>query len=244
MFTRKSVLESGILRGMVDIHSHLLPGVDDGAQNIGLSREICDVYKEVGISKVFCTPHIMATMPTNNTQSLTDHFNLFSKEDMGIEFRLAAEYMLDEGFVETTASDGGMLSYDGKHVLAEVFRRGLFADVSDMLFGIIDNGYMPVLAHPERYINYSPADIEAIKERGILFQLNLPSLTDYYGEVIGRRARAFFEEGLYDFVATDFHGTAQLKFISALHLDSIGMKALERLLENNHTLWDGKLINR
>lgn len=237
MSNTKSVLESGILRGMVDIHSHLLPGVDDGAQSIELSREICAVYKEVGISKAFCTPHIMATMPNNNIKGLTERFNLFLQEDIDMEFRLAAEYMLDERFAEAVALDGEMLTYDGKHVLTEVFRRGLFPDVSEVLFGIIDNGYMPILAHPERYINHTPADIDAIKERGMLFQLNLPSLTDYYGEVIGQRARTFLAEGLYDFVATDFHGTAQLKFIAALRLDPKGMKALERLLENNHSLW-------
>lgn len=236
MFGKKSVLESGILRGMVDIHSHILPGIDDGSKTMESSREICDVYHQVGIRKVFCTPHIMASMPQNNIESLTDRFNGFSKEDMGIEFRLAAEYMLDERFAEAT-SDGRMLSYDGKYVLTEVFRRGLFADISDVLFGIIENGYMPILAHPERYIHYSRADFHAIKEKGILFQLNMPSLTDYYGEVIGQRARELFEEGLYDFVATDFHGVAQLQYISSLVLDNQDLHRLEKLIDNNNSLW-------
>lgn len=236
MSNKKSVVESGLLRGMLDIHSHILPGVDDGAKNIALSREICDVYHQVGIERAFCTPHIMATMPDNNIKNLTNSFAEFVKEDMGIEFRLGAEYMIDDRFAEATA-DGKMLSYDGKYVLIEVPRRGLFADISELLFGIIDKGYMPILAHPERYIYYSPDDIRVIKEKGMLFQLNMPSLADYYGEVIGQRARDLFDQGLYDFVATDFHGTAQLQYISALELDSKRMQVLEKLIENNNSLW-------
>lgn len=234
--SKKNLLESGILKGMLDIHSHILSGVDDGAQDLESSRKICDVYREVGIERAFCTPHIIASLPQNNVKSLEESFGRFKQHDLGIEFRLAAEYMIDGRFVEAT-SGPEMLSYDGKYVLIETPRRGLFADIKDLLFGVIEKGYMPVLAHPERYIYYTPEEITAIKEKGILFQLNIPSLADYYGEHIGQRARYFFDNGMYDLVGTDFHGPEQLKFISPLSLDAKGMRILERLVENNESLW-------
>ncbi|MEG2281966.1 MAG: CpsB/CapC family capsule biosynthesis tyrosine phosphatase [Rikenellaceae bacterium] len=235
-FSKRNIVASGILSSMIDIHSHILYGVDDGAQKAESSKAIFDVYKEMGITKIFCTPHIKLSMPDNDPQSLKQKFELFKIEFPNMEMRLAAEYMLDECFSHMT-EDKEILSYDGEHVLVELYRRNTLEEIYDKLFGIVVKGYTPVLAHPERYLSFSMRDLLTIKDRGVLFQLNMPSLTDYYGEVVGRRSKEFFDADIYDFVATDFHDVSQMYHILSLTTGRKDRKRFEKLIDNNRSLW-------
>lgn len=233
---KKSILKTGIFEGMVDIHSHILPCVDDGVRSLKNSLEMIDIYKKMGVSKVFCTPHIKASMPQNTKQSLTDSFVEYTQNNLGIELRLAAEYMLDDHFSKFASADG-MLSFDGEHVLVEISRRSRLLDIYEMLFGLIVDGYTPILAHPERYLYLTKDDLYAIKDRGVLFQLNIPSLSNYYGKNIGKRAKLLFEDGFYDFAATDFHNEEQFCYIASLCLASREIDKLGAIIQNNSSLW-------
>lgn len=152
-FRRKQTLaESGILRGMTDYHSHLLPGVDDGVQTAEDSLEILRLYEQLGIREVWFTPHIMEDIP-NTTAGLRNRFEQFQKQYTGnIHLHLAAEYMLDNLFKERLAHrDLLPIGEEGNHLLVETSYFNPPMDLYGMMEKIKSAGFIPVLAHPERY---------------------------------------------------------------------------------------------
>lgn len=185
-FQRKQTLaESGILRGMTDYHSHLLPGVDDGVQTADESLEILRLYEQLGIREVWFTPHIMEDIP-NTTAGLRSRFEQFKKCYTGnLRLHLAAEYMLDNLFKERLAHrDLLPIGEEGNHLLVETSYFNPPMDLYGMIEKIKSAGFIPVLAHPERYTYMGGKEYHRLKEAGVMFQSNLPSLVGGYGNPV------------------------------------------------------------
>lgn len=206
-FQRKQTLaESGILRGMTDYHSHLLPGVDDGVQTVEESLEILQLYEQLGIREVWFTPHIMEDIP-NTTSGLRNRFEQFQKRYTGnIRLHLAAEYMLDNLFKERLAHrDLLPIGEEGNHLLVETSYFNPPMDLYGMMEKIKSAGFIPVLAHPERYTYMGEKDYHRLKDAGVMFQSNLPSLVGMYGNLVKKKIEGLCSKNMINLYGTDTH---------------------------------------
>lgn len=206
-FRRKQTLaESGILRGMTDYHSHLLPGVDDGVQTAEDSLEILRLYEQLGIREVWFTPHIMEDIP-NTTAGLRNRFEQFKKQYTGnIHLHLAAEYMLDNLFKERLAHrDLLPIGEEGNHLLVETSYFNPPMDLYGMMEKIKSAGFIPVLAHPERYTYMGEKEYHRLKEAGVMFQSNLPSLVGGYGNPVKKKVEELYSKAMINLYGTDTH---------------------------------------
>ncbi|WP_418826084.1 tyrosine-protein phosphatase [Phocaeicola sp.] len=216
-FQKKQTLaESGILRGMTDYHSHLLPGVDDGVQTFEESLEILRLYEQLGIREVWFTPHIMEDIP-NTTAGLRSRFEQFQKRYTGnIRLHLAAEYMLDNLFKERLAHrDLLPIGEEGNHLLVETSYFNPPMDLYGMMEKIKSAGFIPVLAHPERYTYMGEKDYHRLKEAGVVFQSNLPSVTGSYGKQVLQNIRHLLVQKYTNIWGTDIHRLQILNSIVA-----------------------------
>ncbi len=203
---KQTLAESGILRGMTDYHSHLLPGVDDGVQTVEESLEILRLYEQLGIREVWFTPHIMEDIP-NTTAGLRSRFEQFQKYYTGnIRLHLAAEYMLDNLFKEQLAHrDLLPLGQEGNHLLVETSYFNPPMDLYGMIEKIKLAGFIPVLAHPERYTYMGGKEYHRLKEAEVMFQSNLPSLVGGYGNPVKKKVEELYSKAMINLYGTDTH---------------------------------------
>lgn len=203
---KQTLAESGILRGMIDYHSHLLPGVDDGVQTVEESLKILRLYEQLGIREVWFTPHIMEDIP-NTTAGLRSRFEQFQKSYTGnIRLHLAAEYMLDNLFKERLAHrDLLPIGEEGDHLLVETSYFNPPMDLYGMMEKIKSAGFIPVLAHPERYTYMGEKDYRRLKETGVMFQSNLPSLVGGYGNPVKKKVEELYSKAMINLYGTDTH---------------------------------------
>ena len=206
-FSKKySIASSGILQGLTDWHCHLLPGVDDGVQSMEESLQLLSSYGQHGIREVWLTPHIMEDCP-NSTESLRARFAELQSAYQGpITLHLASENMLDSLFEERLErGDLLPLGPEGRHLLVETSYYNPPYDFRNIFVRIRTKGYVPVLAHPERYIYMEREDYELLKQFNVAFQLNLASLLGMYGPDAKRKAKWLLENRYYRFSGTDTH---------------------------------------
>ena len=201
-----SIADSGILRGMTDCHSHLLPGVDDGVKTEEETWRILDEMERQGVRKVWLTPHIMEDMP-NETAALQQKFLSLKQKYQGkVELALAAEYMMDNLFEERLEKDDLLpLEEEKRYLLVETSYFNPPMGLLSILQRICKKGYYPLLAHPERYEYMQKKDYKALKEEHISFQLNVPSLNGVYGRHVQEKAEALLKAGMYDSIGSDTH---------------------------------------
>lgn len=214
---KQTLAESGILRGMTDYHSHLLPGVDDGVQTVEESLEILRQYEQLGIREVWFTPHIMEDIP-NTTVGLRNRFEQFQKRYTGnIRLHLAAEYMLDNLFKERLAHrDLLPIGEEGNHLLVETSYFNPPMDLYGMMEKIKSAGFIPVLAHPERYTYMLKCDYQKLHSKGILFQINLFSLVGYYGHGAQQKVKYLLDQQICHCCGTDIHAYQNIKVIRGI----------------------------
>lgn len=201
-----------ILDNLTDYHSHILPGVDDGITSMDESLRVLSLYEKAGIREVWLTPHIMEDVP-NTTDSLRKGFERLSNAYQGsIILHLASENMLDNLF-ETRLEKRDLLPLgrDGRHLLVETSYFNPPMALNNTLLRIKAKGYIPVLAHPERYLYMGKENYERLKALGVKFQLNLPSLVNAYGTEAQRNARFLLKKGMYDFTGLDTHSGNSLE---------------------------------
>lgn len=203
---KQTLAESGILRGMTDYHSHLLPGVDDGVQTVEESLEILRLYEQLGIREVWFTPHIMEDIP-NTTAGLRNRFEQFKKCYTGnIRLHLAAEYMLDNLFKERLAHrDLLPIGEEGNHLLVETSYFNPPMDLYGMMEKIKSAGFIPVLAHPERYTYMGGKEYHRLKEDGVMFQCNLSSFAGVYGVPVKKKVEELYAKAMINLYGTDTH---------------------------------------
>lgn len=223
-------ISSGLFIGRTDFHSHILPGVDDGVKTIGESIAILDRYEAMGIERVWLTPHIMEDVP-NNTADLRKRFDELRDAYSGnVELKLAAENMIDNLFVERLEADDLLpLGEKGDMLLVETSYFNPPQGLDEILERIVEKGYRPLLAHPERYRYMEPHHYATLKERGILLQLNLLSLTGFYGQQARDKSHFLAEKGYYDFLGSDIHRLAQADDLGRMTNQSRYRKQLDKI---------------
>ncbi|MDE6295231.1 MAG: capsular biosynthesis protein [Muribaculaceae bacterium] len=209
---KSPLISSGIMQGMTDWHSHILPGVDDGIQTRESALEVLKSYESMGVRKVWLTPHIMEDYP-NETADLRARFEELKSEWKGnIELRLAAENMLDNLFEERLeAGDLLPIGDDGRYLLVETSYYNPPYNFDELLERVFKAGYFPLLAHPERYRYMKEADYKRLKSRGVLFQTNVLSSVGGYGETARKKAEWLLKEGMIDAVGTDVHKLSRMQ---------------------------------
>ena len=206
----KSVLKDLIPDNHVDIHSHLLPGIDDGARTFADSLRLTKALQSFGITQIITTPHIIQHVWDNSQEdiealSITTKSNL-ETENILIPFKAAAEYLMDVQFVRLFQSKN-LLTLKDNYVLVEMSYINAPIQLYTILFDLQVAGYTPILAHPERYLFYQNNfdEYKKLKRAGCLFQLNLLSVVGYYGAQINKTAEKLLSQGLYDYVGSDVH---------------------------------------
>lgn len=214
IFKRRNSAGAGTLKGFVDWHCHILPGVDDGLQTMDESLQVLAEYERLGIAQVWLTPHIMEDIP-NTTAGLRASFaELQAAYKGGVQLHLAAENMLDALFEERLAArDLLPIGIRGDHLLVETSYFNPPMDLTGTLERIKSAGYRPILAHPERYIYMDEKDYKQLHGMGVEFQLNLPSLAGMYGTEARKKARRLGKLGLYAYSGTDLHRTSALRHL-------------------------------
>jgi tyrosine-protein phosphatase YwqE len=203
---RSSLLQSGLLQGMTDWHCHILPGVDDGVQTLDEALAVLAYYETLGIATVWLTPHIMEDMP-NKTADLRVRFEALKAAYHGsVVLHLASENMIDQLFDDRLkAGDLLPLGTDGRQLLVETSYFNPPMQFHRRLEAVKDQGLIPVLAHPERYVYMDMPDYEHLIQMGIRFQLNLVSLTGFYGRPAQKKAELLLRAGFYHLMGTDLH---------------------------------------
>lgn len=210
LFKSKPTLKDLIPNNYIDIHSHLLPGIDDGAKTFEDSLSLTQKLLSFGFTQFITTPHIIQHVWDNNLEQILANkaatVKELEKNDINIPFRAAAEYLMDDQFVRLFQS-GELLTLKDNYVLVEMSYINPPIHLYNILFDLKIAGYIPVLAHPERYLFYHNNFNEYIKlkKAGCLFQLNLLSIVGYYGNSITKIAENLLKKGMYDFVGSDVH---------------------------------------
>jgi tyrosine-protein phosphatase YwqE len=206
-----------------DMHSHLIPGIDDGAAEMEQSLDLLQKLEAAGFSKVITTPHISLDYFPNAESTilsgLDDLQKAASGHDINMEVHAAAEYMIDESLLEKLSSKKELLTLDGEHVLFEMGFVQEDRNLMQVIFEMQTRGYKPILAHPERYNFYVDAPIDILhklKDAGCLFQLNTIALSGYYGKHIKAFAEKLLKEGLYEFAGTDIHHERHLNALQSI----------------------------
>lgn len=218
---------SSLLTNFTDYHSHILPGVDDGVKKLEVSLKVLERYEQLGIVEVWCTPHIMEDIP-NTTAALKARFAELCEAYQGpVKLHLAAEYMMDALFEERLQqSDLLPLGDKGNRLLVETSYFTPPMDMDALLNQVKQKGYYPVLAHPERYVYMDRERYTALKDMGILFQLNLSSLGGAYGSEAKDKARWLLKHNYYNLAGSDLHSLHNMDYWSTR-----APRALRQLLQ-------------
>ena len=222
-----------------DIHSHILPGLDDGSPNVETSIDLLKSLSAAGINRFICTPHIIGDMYRNTPESINGALDILKSAciDHGLDTQIsaAAEYMLDDYFIELLRRKEPLLTLTGNYILTELSYSTLPGNLEQISFEINTSNYLPLMAHPERY-HYYQKNYDAyfrLKELGFLLQVNLLSLTGYYGTAVARAANFLFKNNLVDFVGTDLHHLNHLNALTAPRNREIFHKVLGDKVYNN-----------
>lgn len=209
-FKSKPVLKDLIPDNYIDIHSHLLPGIDDGSTAFAETLMLSQSMAAIGFTQFITTPHIMENVWDNTKNQIQTLEKItieeLKKNDLIAPFKAAAEYLMDDQFIRLYQS-GELLTLKDKYVLVEISYTNPPIHLYSIIFDLRVAGYIPVLAHPERYVyyHYNFNEYLKLKKAGCLFQLNLLSVVDYYGVGITKIAEKLLKKGLYDFVGSDIH---------------------------------------
>lgn len=224
-----------------DIHSHIIPGIDDGAKNIEESLNLAKGLVDLGYSKVVTTPHIMSDFYRNDSNiienGLVELNNVLKENNIDLNVEAAAEYYVDFDFRDKIEKER-LLTFGDNFILIEFSFIQPPKKLKDALFALQTNGYRPVLAHPERYI-YWHNDfkiLEELKERDILFQLNILSLIGIYSKEVTKIAEKLIQNKMIDWLGTDLHNQFQLKELKKLALKPSVIESIKDLNLLNKTL--------
>jgi len=226
-----------------DFHSHLIPGIDDGAKDMAHSLQLIRELSSLGYRKLITTPHIKSGQFDNTIaiirQGLDELKNELAKNDIDMPIVAAAEYYYDETFLQAIKDDN--LLHIGRHVLFEFSYAIPPTNIEEVVYELKARNYIPVLAHPERYLYYhSKLDrYEYLKTLGIHFQINLNSLVGYYSKPVENVAKYLSQEGLVDFVGSDTHHFKHTETLKKVFRES----AYKSLFDNNKILNDKLVID-
>ena len=223
-----------------DMHSHLIPGIDDGSDNVSTSISLINGLMELGYNRFITTPHIMWDMYKNNVSTIAAaHRQLqqaITENKLQVTTRAAAEYFMDDYFDNLVQTDSSLLTIRDKWVLVEISFASAPINFKNNIFQLMIKGYQPILAHPERYLYFAANKklYEELKYMGCFFQLNLLSLAGYYGKTSQELAHYLIKKNYIDFLGTDLHHHRHLE---TLRTSAQIMDPVKALLDT------GKILN-
>lgn len=220
-----------------DIHSHFIPGIDDGAKTLNDSMDLIRSMYNFGFRKLITTPHIMSDYYKNTPEIILSGLDKLRteilKEGIPIELEAAAEYYCDFSFYEKIGKEK-LLTFGNNYLLFEISYLNPPEILDDVIFKLQSNGYKPILAHPERY----PFWIDqfdkylTLKDKGVLLQLNINSLTGHYSPATKHLAEKMIEHRIIDFVGSDCHHSGHINLMKGALKSSFMSKLMneERIM--------------
>ena len=216
-----------------DLHSHLIPGIDDGSKSLEESIALLKRFQELGYSKVITTPHVMSDFYRNTPEiilsGLAEVKSAIEKEGLEIEIEAAAEYYLDDYFEDLIAKNN-LLTFGDNYILFELSFQNPPTRIKEVIFNLITGGYKPILAHVERYPFYFNEwdTLEDLRNRGTNFQLNINSLSGQYGPQVKKMGQDLINRNWIEVIGSDCHHMRHLDSINELrtnaHLHKISKK--------------------
>lgn len=238
-FKKKPFLRDLISDNHIDIHSHLLPGIDDGATTMEETEKLILSLQELGFKKFITTPHVMGEVWNNSRKQIEEKekstIQEFTIPMNSNSFKAAAEYMIDAEFKELFKKEK-LLTLKDNYVLVEISYLNPPIQLYDILFELQVAGYQPVLAHPERYnfYHHSISNYKKLKQAGCLFQLNMLSTTGYYGERVAIISDILLKNDLIDFIGSDIHHSR--------HIETIHKKIVLKNYEYLYPIFQNNLL--
>ncbi|MCF8297413.1 MAG: hypothetical protein K9J13_07730 [Saprospiraceae bacterium] len=220
-----------------DMHSHLIPGIDDGCQSMEESLGLIRKMSDLGFKKIITTPHIMQDMFKNTPEIINsglDKLRIAVKNaGIPVELEAAAEYLIDDGF-EEKLEKGNLLTFGKNYVLVELSFFAEHPNLSAIIFELQIAGYKVVLAHAERYTYYHEnfKKYQEFRDRNVYLQLNTISLGGYYSEETKNVAEKLIDNKMIDFLGTDMHN---YNYLTGLRLALI-QKYIKKAVETNNLL--------
>lgn len=221
-FFKKSQLPTDLSFIETDIHSHLLFGLDDGAENLEQSLYLIEKMASLGYKKLITTPHIHSDFHPNNPANILEKYaivnEVLQEKQIPIQLRASAEYMIDEGFMQLLENNMPLLTLFDNKILVEMSYLAESPFLGEAMFTLETKGFTPILAHPERYNFYHNNHNSYIdlKDKGYLFQLNTIALTGYYGSHVKRTAEKLLADNMYEYCGTDMHHKKHYHALSSI----------------------------
>ena len=241
IFNKKKFIADFIPHGYVDIHSHVIPGIDDGAKTLEDSMYLLKTLNNLGAEKLYVTPHTSAHIWPNTPEIIYDGLKslqaIIPEINTNMQLKAASEYLLDDSMLQKLDS-GSVLTYKDQTILVEFSYLNVPMNYQQVFFEIQLKGYTPILAQPERYsyFNNHPEVFKELKKTGVKLQLNLLSLVGYYGPEAQKMAETLLKLNMYDFTGTDLHHKQHCKALE----QPIKVKTthnLKNIMENNTILF-------
>lgn len=225
-----------------DLHSHLLPGIDDGSPDLETSLALISTLSQLGYDKLITTPHIMQGQYPNDRSTILPAYErvnaALADRGIAVTLRAAAEYFLDPGLIEAIQNDEPLLTLSGEKLLVEISFAAPPLQLHEFLYQLQMKGYEPVLAHPERY-KYYHGDLEQYKKLmdvGCELQLNLLSFTGYYGKDVRKAALKLLDKQWAAYLGTDLHHGRHAEGLRRLLSDGSLLRKLQSHPWLNHSL--------
>lgn len=241
-FFRSSRIERDLSFIGVDMHAHLLPGLDDGAATMGESLHYFGLMQAWGYRKCILTPHIFKGVHNNTPSTILPVLETMKQElvlaKINIEIEAAAEYMVDEYFMELLSENQPLLTIGNKYVLIEMSYAAPSPFIERAIFELNIKGYQPILAHPERYGYYYDnfAQYERLLEMGCIFQCNMLSLSGYYGLPVKKAALKLIKGNFFKLIGTDLHHHNHVDAIKAFTITKAFYDLANQIPLMNHSL--------
>jgi tyrosine-protein phosphatase YwqE len=238
-FKKKNTGEENISLPSIDVHSHLLPGLDDGVKSFEESEEIILRFQKLGYKKIITTPHVMSDFYRNSNEDILNKLgelnHWLAKKNIQIQIEAAAEYYLDEELLKRVENDSPLLTFGNRYLLFETNFMTEPFQLKEFIFAATTKGYKPVLAHPERYIylqdNFEKA--EDLINRGVLFQLNISSISGYYSKAAQRMAFKLIDKGWVNLIGSDCHNLQHIQLLEETTSHKYFQKAISLPILNN-----------
>jgi protein-tyrosine phosphatase len=222
----------------VDIHSHLLPGIDDGAPTMEHSLAMIQRFADLGYKKLITTPHIKQGVFDNTKEIILEKCEevklALRESNLSIELECSAEYFYDDHFLELIRTNQ-LLPFHGNHILFECTFHNPPNQLEELVFTLKSKGFQPILAHFERYRYFhgSVSVARDLRERGCLIQTNWNSFSEHYGPEVRKQALLLQKENLIDIYGSDCHRIEHLQLFERLQTDKYVQKLLNSTLQNN-----------
>lgn len=219
-----------------DMHSHLIPGIDDGSPDVETSFHLMQGLRNLGYEKLITSPHVMQDLYPNDVMSIGNGYMKLKeawKDPQGLPIKAAAEYFLDDHVFDMAKRGAEMLTIKNKLLLVEISFASPPLGLREMLFELQLKGFELILAHPERYsyMHFNPKkEYTELKNAGCYFQCNLLSFSGYYGKPVRDAAEFLVKEGMVDFLGTDLHHERHLENLQMLPFTP----SLRKLLDSGH----------